>query len=1013
MAVTYRWAGAAVLRATTEPNPADRPETFDLNDACATRTWLAQLFARPDVRNALFAASPVLTRTVESIVHGRQTQPRPIRRAALSVTSYLLRWRHRPTPFALFAGVADVKVGATPVVRWGHAHAVFLRADGEWISDVVTSLEGDPAVLNQLSLLANNGAHARGQRLAAPGAPAEGHDRLMAPDEMSLRLTRPVAAALTRAATPVTYGALREQLTTMFPSGAGGKIDAVLRELIALNLLVTSLRPPMSVLDPLDHVCRELTRINAHSMPGVSATARDLVQLRDALTGHASAAADTDLRTLTGRMHQHSDISPMPVVVDTALDCDVQIPGDVVTEAARAAAVLHQVSPLPYGHAQWRDWHWRFREHYGPGAAVPVLDLVKDSGLGWPAQYIGSERRKASALVSERDRVLLRLLQRAELDGHTDLVLDDATVAELADAAGTEDRAYADRSEIAVEVHAPSTRALAEGDFRLEVVAAPRPGTSMLGRSAHVLPAAAQAQISGSFSSRPHAITAQLSFGPRRRRNENVTRTGQLLPRVIPLGEHPPQTGEVISLDDLVVTASARHLFLIQRSTGRPVDVRVPHALEAGIQTPPLARFLAEIGGARRAAYGEFDFGAAALQPYLPRVRYGRTVLSPARWRLTSSELPARGATQEQWDERFAAWRRSLNVPDRVSMDEFDQRLPLRLDQAAHRDRLRCALNNLRILELRESPHVDAYGWIGRPHEVVLALERVTPAPATDPMPPARTAPPARLQLPGTGDVLRAHLHAHPERFNEILTAWLPLLWNQLGDDRREWWFTRHRDLTRPEDGQYLDLVLVTRAADWGAAAQKVNRWAATLHDAGFLSRLTLETYRPQHGRYGASQTATDAAHQLFTTDSHLAIEQIRYAESQDVDLTMLTAVGLVDLASRLHGFPEEGLAWLVDHGPARGRPDRELRRQAIQLYDGRPLPDSDALTEAWEARAKAITAYRHALLEDDRAPKAILRTLLHQHHVRTLGVDTAKESAVLHLARTVALRHLPVKAHR
>ncbi|MCX5321577.1 lantibiotic dehydratase [Streptomyces sp. NBC_00120] len=113
MAVTYRWAGAAVLRATTEPNPADRPETFDLNDACATRTWLAQLFARPDVRNALFAASPVLTRTVESIVHGRQTQPRHIRRAALSVTSYLLRWRHRPTPFALFAGVADVKVGAT------------------------------------------------------------------------------------------------------------------------------------------------------------------------------------------------------------------------------------------------------------------------------------------------------------------------------------------------------------------------------------------------------------------------------------------------------------------------------------------------------------------------------------------------------------------------------------------------------------------------------------------------------------------------------------------------------------------------------------------------------------------------------------------------------------------------------------------------------------------------------------------------------------------------------------
>ncbi|MCX5535183.1 lantibiotic dehydratase [Streptomyces sp. NBC_00006] len=1005
--VTYQWTGAAVLRSTTAPTLAAPAQAFDLDDPASTRRWLAQLFAHQDVRNALFAASPVLTRTVESMVQGAQVRPRQIRRAALSVTSYLLRWQHRPTPFALFAGTAPVTVGSRPIVRWGDAHSVFLRADGEWISDVVRTLEENPAVLEKLSLVANNGAHPRGKRLAAPGVPADGHDRLMAPEEMSLRLTRPVEAALQAAATPITYRALREHLTAMFPSGAAGKIDALLRDLVAHNLLITNLRPPMTVHDPLDHVCRELTAAN------LTGQVEELDQLRGALVGHSTTAADTDLRALTHRMNQHSDVSPLPLVIDTALDCDVQIPGDVITEAKKAVAVLHEVSPLPHGHDQWRDWHWRFRERYGPGAAVPVLDLVKDSGLGWPAQYIGSERRKAPTKVTNRDRLLLRLLQRADLDGGTELVLDDAKVTELAEATATDDKAYSDRSELAIEVHAASCRALADGDFRLAVVGVPRPASSMLGRSAYALPADVQEQIADSFTTRPHAITAQLSFGPRRRRNENVARTGPLLPRVIPLGEHPPETGSTIRLEDLVVTASARHLFLVHRPTGRPVDVRVPHALEAGIQTPPLARFLAEIGGARRVAYGEFDFGAAAHLPYLPPVRYGRTILSPARWRLTSSELPGHGATQEQWDDRFALWRRDLRVPDRVSMSEYDQRLSLCLDQTAHRCLLRSALNKLGELELRESPGNDAYGWIGRAHEIVVAFHRETPEPPTDPMPPAHMARPARLQLPGAGDVLHANLHGHPRRFDEILTTWLPLLWGRLDHHAQAGWFTRHRDLTRPEDGQFLDLILPTSPDGWAATALTVNKWANELHDTGLLSRLTLETYQPHHGRYGSSPAATESVHQLCAADSHLAIEQVRYADQHDVDLTMLTTVSLVDLATRLHGFREAGLAWLIDHAPAHGRPDRELRRQAIRLYDGHPLPNSERLTEAWETRAKAIAAYRHALLDEGRAPGSILRTLLHQHHVRTLGADPLEEEAVLHLARTVALRYLPLEAVR
>ncbi|MGH3811560.1 MAG: lantibiotic dehydratase, partial [Pseudonocardiaceae bacterium] len=57
----------------------------------------------------------------------------------------------------------------------------------------------------------------------------------------------------------------------------------------------------------------------------------------------------------------------------------------------------------------------------------------------------------------------------------------------------------------------------------------------------------------------------------------------------------------------------------------------------------PLARFLAEVASARCGVYGPFDFGAARTLPFLPRVRYGRTVLASARWLLVADDLPVPG----------------------------------------------------------------------------------------------------------------------------------------------------------------------------------------------------------------------------------------------------------------------------------------------------------------------------------------------------------------------------------
>lgn len=199
------------------------------------------------------------------------------------------------------------------------------------------------------------------------------------------------------------------------------------------------------------------------------------------------------------------------------------------------------------------------------------------------------------------------------------------------------------------------------------LTAVPRPGSSMAGRFAHVLRPEEQAALAATYHGVPGALPTQLVFTPRRRRNENVTRTPRLLPNVLELSGHRGRDERAMQLADIAVTADSRTFSLVELSTGRCIDMRVLHALEGGTQTPPLARFLAEVAGARCAAYKPFDFGAGSRLPFLPRVRYRRTLLAQARWLLMADDLPGRKAPTPEWEHAFDAWRGRLRVPVAVA----------------------------------------------------------------------------------------------------------------------------------------------------------------------------------------------------------------------------------------------------------------------------------------------------------------------------------------------------------
>ena len=77
-----------------------------------------------------------------------------------------------------------------------------------------------------------------------------------------------------------------------------------------------------------------------------------------------------------------------------------------------------------------------------------------------------------------------------------------------------------------------------------------------------------------------------------------------------------------------------------------------------------------------------------------------------------------------------------------------------------------------------------------------------------------------------------------------------------------------------------------------------------------------------------------------------------------------------------------------------------------------RALQGGDAVAVAWGTREAALAAY-HRELAAQRDPGTVLRTLLHEHHMRALGIDPDFERQTGRYARAAALRRLALAGQR
>jgi class I lanthipeptide synthase len=1001
----YRHCGVALLRAAVARLGPELGPWPDLADPEVCRGWLQAVWSRPGFADAVRQASEVLADRIDAICADRAVGDKQVRRAATAAIRYLLRATGRPTPFGLFAGVASVRMGATAYTRWGIGHRPTARVDTEWLAEVITRLEGCPDLLERLDVVFTNLATRRGGRLEAP----------QGPNRVNIRHTRAVQAVRDAAARPVRFGVLASHLTKIFPSPGQPEIRRMLTELVRQGFLITCLRAPLTVTDPLAHVVAQLRAAGVDTLP-VSPLLRDLEAIQAGLdhhnhevtTGHGRVRA-----AITWSMRELARARHTPLAVDLLLDCEVELPRRVAHEVEQAAGVLLRLTRQPTGLATWREFHSVFCDRYGTGTLVPVTRAVDlDTGLGYPAGYPGSVLPVPADVPAERDERLLALAAQAAADGSQEITLTGDTIAALASGDHFDERNVPPHIELSARIHATSTEALTRGDYTLTIAPARAAGTM----TSRFTPLATGSGLEEAYRTLPvgieGALNAQISFPPVYPHAENICRIPAYLAHVLSLGEHRDRcdTETVIGVDDLAITATSDRLHLVSISRRQVVEPQVYHALALDKQAPPLARFLANLPRAFSARWHEFDWGPHAHRlPYLPRVRYQRTIISPARWRLAAGDLPSAPADDQRWMQVLDRWRRRWRCPGIAELRDADRTLRLTLSEPVHAAILRGHLQRHGEAMLTEAATPAEFGWLGgHAHEIAFPLVTVRSAAAGPPtacLPTVTNA--AHGQLPGSPDAawLYAKIHSHPERHDEIIAFYLPRLLAALSGQPRHWFVRYHS----PHETNHLRLRIGTHGPEhYAACVTAVGRWVQQMRHDGLAGRLVIDTYYPETGRYGQG-AAMEAAEDVFAADSRAVGAALRHLPTTVIHPTALAAVNMIDIASGFLGSLADAARWLAARPAlaATTTTDRMVAGQAVRLVRNGGLRDLPGLpgevAEAWQARAAALSAYRRQLPADIYTD-GVLESLLHMHHNRAVGIDPDGERACRRLARQAAL---------
>jgi thiopeptide-type bacteriocin biosynthesis protein len=965
-----------------------------------------------------------------------------VRKTESKLLLYLIRMSTRPTPFGLFAGVG--------LGEWAERTDLQLdtkmfrqrtRPDMEWLMRLVMQAEAIPEVRRELQVVANPAALIHAGRVFLSERIAGGE--LLTPPTVSIRATGVVRRALAEAREPLPYNQLASSLLANTPGATVEKIETLLAQLWEQTLLLTDLRPPLTVESPGHYVVERLT--------GISAAAEIRARIESTLL--AAAAWDASpvrngaegYRDMVREAGKAAPLDRSPFQVDAGLELSGRkIARAVGEEVARMAEHLLRMSPSPRGPAHLSTYRRQFEQRYGMHREVPLLELLDPNvGIGLPATYGTQFRGMGGASFtpsSRRNQALTDLALAALRDRTLAVELDDPMLKRLETWDSSATAPYS--LDLFVSIAAASSQAIDAGEFR--VILGPNVGAMAAGRTlgrftdlvdgAH---SALQRVANAEERHAPQKLWAELVYQPRQFRLANVSIRPNFRSYEIAVGVAPGAgTARTLPLAELVIGVRNGRFYVRWPAACRDVVITAGHMLNS-VRAPSVCRFLAEASRDGCCQLTGFNWGPVWNFPFLPRVQVGRSVLALAQWRLPASAAHELSANQpDSFLEALARWRARWAVPRYVYLTSGDNRLLLDLSSTQQADELRRAIVRLRgdgSVVLNEVLPDLEHAWVRdanhRPFITELVIPVVLRAGEKHDSGPidvegvakhvshddaytvnaSNIASPATRMRPPGSEWLFVKLYGPRDFENDLIAG--PIRSFAAGTIASGlaagWFFVRYGDPERHvrlrfrgEPQRLLKELLPALCT-----------WAAELISAGSCQRFAFDTYERETERFGGLDGMA-IAEDLFAADSRAVAELLHLLQSKNASQDHMTlAVLTVDAILDGMALDAEARALWCDHVGARQetgaeyrRRKNELRTLLIQRDQRRRGSGGDAVLEILDDLRDAVSTanQRYVVLTSngkrERPPHTLLQSFTHLHLNRLLGADRQSERRVLGL---------------
>jgi lantibiotic biosynthesis protein len=660
-------------------------------------------------------------------------------------------------------------------------------------------------------------------------------------------------------------------------------------------------------------------------------------------------------------------------------------------------------------------------EKYGIGREVPLLDLLDvDRGLGLPRTYQNQKEApetKRSKQEKIREQRLSQHIARVVRDRETELELTDELIAEFELVEPDFVRAPMSM-ELYVSLVADSPSAVDSGDYQLIVGAnqGSQGAGQTFGRFADMLGTPLLEQLGQIHQMeqklRPEAVFAEVVMLPSEGRLANLALSVNTRPYEIAMGvSSSKEPSKTIPVSDLLVGVTLAGFYLRSRSLGVRVIPTKSHMLNPQTSTLGIYRFLSDLMLEETRPWWGWDWGNLSTRSFLPRLRYQRTVLSPATWRLNHRILPqARNVSDCDFVERLQAWRTKWNVPRFVYLKATDHRILLDLEQPLHQEELQRAFDLLmgeKSLIVTEAGQVPGHGVVQGEegsywNEFVIPLVREThPATPIRKRPLTTIKENERLKMPGS-EWLYSKVYGTFGREDEFIGLHLEPFCRAMEEKGlvERSFFIRYSD----PDSHLRIRFYGNPTKLMSECLPLFHQWMMELQEKKLASHFVLDTYDREIERYGGVDVMS-LAEKVFASDSRTVAAWLgeKRVNRLSVNLETLAVHSTIDLLGEFASTRDGQMSLLEAFVDTKAH-QQEFREQRALLTDVE-VTKTGRVAKGLDDRRDSLREYVQVLQQAQDIGRltnpyeSVALSVLHIHLNRLLRPTRDEEKKIVTLA--------------